>query len=109
MLAHADVARFRHLHERRKHEQLELDELAAYESLCDAFAAAFVRANRVSVRPGHTYRQAVRAPCAIQLEVTAEWRAHKTITLVRSAQGFAALAGVFSDPDAPSEFSLRIR
>jgi len=109
MLGQADVARLRDLHQRRKHEELELDEVTTYEALRDAFAAAFVRANRVSVRPGQTYRQAVRAPCAIQLELTAEGRAHKTITLELSAQGFAALIGVFIDPDAPCEFALRIR
>jgi hypothetical protein len=109
MLAQADVARFRDLHERRKHEQLELHETAAYESLREAFAAAFVRAHRVSIRPGQTYRQAVRAACAIQLELTVEGRAHKTITLELSAQGFAALVGAFVDIDAPCAFHLRIR
>jgi hypothetical protein len=109
MLARADVARFRSLHERRKHEQLELDEVAAYESLREAFAAAFVRAHRVSIRPGQTYRQAVRAACAIQLELTVEARTHRTITLELSAQGFAALVGVFFELDAPCAFNLRIR
>jgi hypothetical protein len=109
MFAQADVARLRALHERRKHEELELDELAAYESLREAFAAAFVRANRVSVRPGQTYRQAVRAACAIQVGLTVEGRAHSTITLELSAQGFAALVGVFLDLDAPCAFNLGIR
>ena len=109
MLAQADVARFRDLHQKRKHEQLELDEAAAYESLREAFAAAFVRAHRVSVRPGQTYRQAVRAACSIQVELTAGGRPHKTITLELSAQGFAALVGRFLDLDAPCAFDLRIR
>jgi hypothetical protein len=109
MLGQADVARLRDLHQRRKHEELARDELTTYEALRDAFAAAFVRAHRVSVRPGQTSRQAVRAACAIQLDVTAGGRAHKTITLELSAQGFAALVGVFVDPDAPCEFALRIR
>ena len=109
MLAQADVARFRDLPERRKHEQLKLDELAAYESLREAFAAAFVKANRVSVRPGQTYRQAVRAACAIQVELTVEGRTHTTITLELSGQGFAALVGVFFDLEAPCAFRLRIR
>ena len=109
MLAQADVARLRDLHQRRKHEELELDEIAAYESLRDAFAAAFVRAHRVSLRPGQTYRQAVRAACAVQVELTAEGRAHKTITLELSPQGFGALVGVFIDFDAPCTFALRIR
>jgi hypothetical protein len=109
MLGPADVMRLRDLHERHKHEQLELDEAAAYESLRDAFAAAFVRAHRVSIRPGQTYRQAVRAACAIQLELTVEGRAHRTITLELSAQGFAALVGVFFELDAPCAFNLRIR
>jgi hypothetical protein len=109
MLAQADVARFRDLHERHKHEQLELDEVAAYESLREAFAAAFVRANRVSIRPGQTFRQAVRAACAIQLELTVEGRAHRTITLELSVQGFAALVGGVCELDAPCAFNLRIR
>jgi hypothetical protein len=109
MLGQADVARLRDLHQRRKHEELARDELTTYEALRDAFAAAFVRAHRVSVRPGQTSRQAVRAACAIQLDVTTGGRAHKTITLELSAQGFAALVGVFVDPDAPCEFALRIR
>jgi hypothetical protein len=51
----------------------------------------------------------VRAACAIQLELTAEGRTHRTITLELSAQGFAALVGGFLDIDAPCAFNLRIR
>lgn len=105
----ADVVRLRTLHEKRKQNQLDLDERATYDSLRDAFAAAYVRANHVSVRPGETCRQAVRAECAIQVELAVEGRAHKTITLDLSSHGFAALIGAPVAVDTPCTFSLRIR
>jgi hypothetical protein len=101
--------RLRDLHQKRKYEPLDLEERAAYESLRESFAAAYVKANRVSVRPGQTYQQAVRAPCAIQLDLTAEGRDHGTLTLELSAQGFAALVGVSLGPSTPCAFVLRLR
>jgi hypothetical protein len=109
MSVEANVARLRDLHEKRKHDMLDVNERAAYEALREAFAAAFVRANRVSIRPGQTARQAVRAQCAMQVELAALGRLHKTITLDLSGHGFAALVGVQLEVGAPCAFSLRIR
>lgn len=109
MSVEANVALLRDLHERRKRNALDSDERAEYEQLRDAFAQAFVKANRVSVRPGQTCRQAVRAACAIQLELTVGERVHKTITLDLSAHGFAALVGASLEVGTACAFALRIR
>jgi hypothetical protein len=109
MSVEANVSRLRDLHEKRKLDVLDVDERATYEALREAFAAAFVRANRVSLRPGQTSRQAVRAQCAFQVELAALGRVHKTITLDLSGHGFAALVGIQLDVGTECAFVLRIR
>jgi hypothetical protein len=109
MSVDANVPRLRDLHEKRKRNALDVDEQVTYEALRDAFAKAFVAANRVSIRPGQTCRQAVRASCAIQVELAALSRLHKTITLDLSGHGFAALVGVALEVGTPCAFALRLR
>jgi hypothetical protein len=89
----ATIVRLRDLNEKRKQNTLTTDERAVYESLRDDFARAFVRANRITLRPGQTSRQVLRVACAIQLELSIANRVHKTITLDVSTQGLATLIG----------------
>jgi hypothetical protein len=105
----ATIVRLRELNEKRKHNQLTADERTAYEALRDDFARAFVRANRITLRPGQTSRQVLRVACAIQLELSLAARVHKTITLDISTQGLAALIGESVAVGAPCDFVLRTK
>jgi hypothetical protein len=105
----ATIVRLRDLNEKRKQNSLTTDERAIYESLRDDFARAFVRANRITLRPGQTSRQVLRVACAIQLELSIANRVHKTITLDISTQGLATLIGESVETGAPCDFILRTR
>jgi hypothetical protein len=105
----ATIVRLRDLNEKRKQNTLTADERAVYESLRDDFARAFVRANRITLRPGQTSRQVLRVACAIQLELSIANRVHKTITLDVSTQGLATLIGESAETGAPCDFILRTR
>lgn len=105
----ATIVRLRDLNERRKQNTLTADERAIYESLRDDFARAFVRANRITLRPGQTSRQVLRVACAIQLELSIANRVHKTITLDVSTQGLATLIGEPAETGTPCDFILKTR
>ncbi len=105
----ATIVRLRDLNEKRKQNSLTVDERAVYESLRDDFARAFVRANRITLRPGQTSRQVLRVACAIQLELSIANRVHKTITLDVSTQGLATLIGECVETGTPCDFILRTR
>lgn len=103
------INRLHELHQKRKHNALDASESARYEALREDFARAYVKANRISMRPGQTPRQVVRVPSAIQVELTFGPRIDKTITLDLSPLGLAALVGADIAIGTPCAFLLRVR
>jgi len=103
------INRLHELHQKRKRSSLDADERARYDALRDDFARAYVKANRISMRPGQTPRQVVRVAAAIQVEISSAGRVDKTITLDLSPLGLAALVGGPLEVGVTCEFLLRMR
>lgn len=87
------LGKLRELHKKHKQRVLHPTEFPEYAALRDDFSAAMVRALRLTVQPGQSFRQALRVAAAVKLSLNVADRQHATITLDLASRGFAALLG----------------
>jgi hypothetical protein len=102
------ITRFRDLHERARRGNLNQRELMVYRSGRDELARALLAAQRLTVKPGETPRQALRVSRALQIELEFPTSQQKAVTIDVSTGGFATL--LLKAPSLGDEvkFSLRM-
>jgi hypothetical protein len=99
---------FRELHERAKRGQLSSAEQDGYRSGRDELARALLSAQRLTVKPGETPRQALRVARALQVDLDLLTSRTRAITVDISAGGFSCLLAKAPPSGDEVGFSLRI-
>lgn len=102
------LLRFRDLHERARRGQLRDAELQLYRSGRDELARALLAAQRLTVKPGETPRQALRVARALQLDLELATGRQRAITLDLSTGGFATLLAKAPPLGEDCGYSMRI-
>src|SRR5512140_3641701 len=82
---------FRELHERARKGQLGKAEEPAYRAGRDELARALLSAQRLTVKPGETPRQALRVARALQVDLDLLTSSARAITVDLSTGGFSCL------------------
>jgi hypothetical protein len=85
------LATFREMHERARRGALDARDLAIYKAGRDELARALLAAQRLTLKPGETPRQALRVARALQVELDLLTSRERAITLDLSTGGFACL------------------
>jgi hypothetical protein len=85
------MSSFRDLHERARRGQLSPRDLVSYKSGRDELARALLAAQRLTLQPGQTARQALRVTRALQVDLDLVTAKERVVTLDVSTGGFAAL------------------
>jgi hypothetical protein len=99
---------FRELHEKARRKVLDLREEALYRAGRDELARALLAAQRLTVRPGETPRQALRVARALQVDLDLVTSHVRAITADLSTGGFACLLAKAPPLGEDLKFSLRI-
>jgi len=102
------LAEFRDLHRRAAAGQLSQPEWAIYRQGRDELARALLAAQRLSLKPGETPRQALRVARALQVDL--EWPKGqvRALTMDVSVGGFAALLAKAPAAADVVKFTLRL-
>jgi c-di-GMP-binding flagellar brake protein YcgR len=79
------------MHERARLGQLDAKETAVYRAGRDQLARALLAAQRLTLKPSETPRQALRVSLALQVEIDVPTIHHRAVTLDISTGGFATL------------------
>lgn len=87
------LAGFRSLHEQAKSGRLPPEKQSEYEHARNELARSLVTMERVGLRPGQTWRQALRVPRAVKIELRSSANLLRTITIDLSVGGFGAPVG----------------
>jgi c-di-GMP-binding flagellar brake protein YcgR len=82
---------FRDLHQRARSGKLTPREDASYRGARDELARALLAAQKLTLRPGQTARQALRVTRALQVDLDLVTTRCRAVTLDVSTGGFAAL------------------
>jgi hypothetical protein len=85
------LATFREMHERARRGALDARDLAIYKAGRDELARALLAAQRLTLKPGETPRQALRVARALQVDLDLLTSRERAITLDLSTGGFACL------------------
>ena len=85
------LASFRDLHEKARRGQLGPGEAATYRAGRDELALALLAAQRLTIKPGETPRQALRVARALQLDLDLLTSRERAVTTDVSTGGFATL------------------
>jgi hypothetical protein len=85
------LATFREMHERARRGGLDARDLAIYKAGRDELARALLAAQRLTLKPGETPRQALRVARALQVDLDLLTSRERAITLDLSTGGFACL------------------
>lgn len=96
------------LHEKAKKGALAPDERLVYETRRTDFSRAMLSAQKLMLRPGETYRRALRVAHAVRLELALTMGTAATVSLDLSAGGFAALVPMALPIDKPIAFTMRV-
>ncbi|MHB8417005.1 MAG: PilZ domain-containing protein [Myxococcales bacterium] len=102
------LAAFRKLHDKARRKELDADEMKTYLTGRDELARAIVAAQRLTLRPGQTPRQAMRAARALAIDLDLAAGRVRALTMDLSRGGFSALLAQPPSPDDPVGFTLRI-
>ncbi len=102
------LAKFRDLHERAAADKLSAPEWVAYREGREELARALLAAQRLSLKPGETPRQALRVARALQVNL--EWSKGqvRALTMDISVGGFAALLAKAPATTDEVKFTLRL-
>jgi hypothetical protein len=102
------LAKFRDLHERAAADKLSAPEWVTYREGREELARALLAAQRLSLKPGQTPRQALRVARALQVDL--EWPKGqvRTLTMDLSVGGFAALLAKAPAATDEVKFTLRL-
>jgi hypothetical protein len=85
------LAEFRALHERARRGALSVAEQASYRAGRDELARALLAAQRLTVKPGETPRQALRVARALQVDLDLLTSHQRAVTVDLSVGGFSTL------------------
>ncbi len=85
------LAAFRDLHEKARRKQLGPGEEATYKAGRDELARALLAAQRLTIKPGETPRQALRVARALQVDLDMLTSRERAVTTDLSTGGFATL------------------
>jgi hypothetical protein len=99
---------FRDLHEKARRNQLGPRESAVYRAGREELARALLAAQRLTVKPGETPRQALRVSRALQLELDLPTTHLKAVTLDISTGGFSTLLSKAPSLGDEVHFSIRM-
>jgi len=88
------VEHFRGLHNRAREGKLDEGELGRYHEAREELAQALVGAQKISLRPGESARNALRVPRAMQVDISVPGGKQRAMTLDISANGFSAMLGI---------------
>jgi PilZ domain-containing protein len=102
------LAEFRGLHQRAAADQLSPPEWVAYRQGREELARALLAAQRLSLKPGETPRQALRVARALQVDL--EWPKGqvRALTMDLSVGGFAALLAKAPATTDEVKFTMRL-
>ncbi|MGC3998530.1 MAG: PilZ domain-containing protein [Anaeromyxobacter sp.] len=98
---------FRQLHERARRGQLSPAEAETYRGGRDELARALLAAQRLTVKPGETPRQALRVARALQVDLDMLTSTARAITIDISTGGFSCLLA--KAPPMGDEVSVALR
>src|SRR5512142_922066 len=98
---------FKALHEKARAGKLSRAESDTYRSARDELARALLGAQRLTVKPGETPRQALRVARALQVDLDLLTSSVRAITIDLSTGGFACLLA--KAPPTGDEFSCTLR
>lgn len=99
---------FRDMHERARRGQLNPREAASYKAGRDELARALLAAQRLTVKPGETPRQALRVARALQVDLNMPTSHQKAVTIDLSTGGFSTLLAGAPALGDEVRFSLRM-
>jgi hypothetical protein len=85
------LSKFRDMHEKARRGQLNPREASVYRAGRDELARALLAAQRLTVKPGETPRQALRVSRALQIEMDLPTAHVKAVTIDVSTGGFSTL------------------
>jgi hypothetical protein len=85
------LAAFRDLHEKARRGQLDPGEAVTYKAGRDELARALLAAQRLTIKPGETPRQALRVARALQIDLDMLTTRERAVTTDLSTGGFATL------------------
>jgi len=85
------LASFRDLHEKARRGNMGPGEEATYRAGRDELARALLAAQRLTIKPGETPRQALRVARALQIELETLTSRDRAVTTDISTGGFATL------------------
>ncbi len=99
---------FRDMHERGRRGQLNPREAAVYKAGRDELARALLAAQRLTVKPGETPRQALRVSRALQIELDMPTAHQRAVTIDVSTGGFSTLLSRAPSLGEEVRYSLRM-
>jgi hypothetical protein len=99
---------FRDMHERARRGQLNPREAAVYKAGRDELARALLAAQRLTVKPGETPRQALRVSRALQLDLEMPTSQQRAVTIDVSTGGFSTLLSRSPALGEEVRFTLRM-
>ena len=102
------LAAFREMHEKARRGALDARELAAYKAGRDELARALLAAQRLTLKPAETPRQALRVARALQLDLDLLTSHERAITVDLSNGGFSCLLAKAPPLGDEVGFSLRM-
>ncbi len=102
------LSTFRDMHERARRAQLNPREAAVYRAGRDELARALLAAQRLTVKPGETPRQALRVSRALQVDLDLPTSHVKAVTIDVSTGGFSTLLSKSPSLGEEVRFSIRM-
>lgn len=102
------LSQFRDLHERARRKVLNERDLATYRLGRDELARALLSAQRLTLKPGETARQALRVARALQLDLDMLTSRERAITIDLSTGGFACLLAKAPPLGEEVGYSMRV-
>jgi hypothetical protein len=102
------LSTFRDMHEKARRGQLSPREGAVYRAGRDELARALLAAQRLTVKPGETPRQALRVSRALQVELDLPTAHVKAVTIDISTGGFSTLLSKAPSLGEEIRFSIRM-
>jgi len=99
---------FRDLHERARRGSLKAAEEVAYRAGREELARALLAAQRLTLKPGETPRQALRVARALQVDLDLLTSQQRAITIDLSTGGFSCLLAKAPPLGDDVGFSLRL-
>ena len=108
MRLRAWISEFRWLHEKARKGALPAEEAQAYQEAREDLAAMLVAAQRLTLNPGQTAREALRVVRILPLELQLAAGQVRGETLDISTGGFSSILSRAVQPGEPIDFSLQL-